>query len=387
VATLYRQNIVLYRLGLALAIASSACHDDRTLGELVESNLPGPGPGEDAGADTSADLAPPAGGATAGGAPEAGPPEAVAPDAGAPDAGAPDAMAPDAGAFDATAGAGCYSLPTNVLYKVTRGPMAALDFVFDREGALISINAGRVWKTPFSGVPRVFTAARMFGDQSHGTRLLPDGALVVAMGDSVASTGVLVRIEPDGRSRVLASGFETANAIEVDLQGFVYVADMNRKQVVRVDGATGAATVLVNLNGLQFPYGVTFSPDYRTLYIGERNNGNIFALEVNPDGTAGVMRVLARAVGTRLLEGMAVDACGNVYVNGLDRHVYRVAPGGGTPELVADLSDLSMSIANMHWGSGVGGWDPSILYVIDRDQDRVYELDVRVRGKRVAHLP
>jgi gluconolactonase len=197
-----------------------------------------------------------------------------------------------------------------------------------------------------------------------------------------------VRVQPDNRTSVLARGFDRANAIDVDLQGFIYVAEMSRKQVVRVDGVTGQPTVLVNGNGLEFPNSVTFSPDYRTLYIAERSNGIIFALEVKPEGTAGAMRVLARDIaGAGLLDGMAVDECGNVYVSGYDtRQVYRVAPGGGTPELVADLSG-SRSVPSMQWGSGVGGWDSSILYVIDGDRDLVYELDVRVRGKRAAHLP
>ena len=40
---LYRPSRLLYRwcLLVALAIASSACHDDRTLGEIVDVNLPG----------------------------------------------------------------------------------------------------------------------------------------------------------------------------------------------------------------------------------------------------------------------------------------------------------------------------------------------------------
>ena len=42
-AKLYRPGTAPYRqaLALALTIASSACHDDRTLGELVDSNLAG----------------------------------------------------------------------------------------------------------------------------------------------------------------------------------------------------------------------------------------------------------------------------------------------------------------------------------------------------------
>jgi sugar lactone lactonase YvrE len=365
VAKPYRLSTVLHRRGLALvlAIASPACHEDRTLGEIVESNPPDAGPRGDAGAATSAEVEP-----------------------GAPDAGAPDAGAPDAGAPDANTSAACDRLPINLPYRAKRGPPAARDFVFDREGMLISIKGGRAWKTPFSGVPRLFASVGMVGDDSYGTRILPNGDLVVAMASS--RSGFLLRIQPDGRSSMFASLFNGANAIEVDLQGFVYVAEMARKQVVRVDGATGAATMLVSGNGLEFPGSVTFSPDYRTLYIGEVSSGNIFALEVKPDGTAGAMRRLAGGVAGGILQGMAVDECGNVYVSGYEtRAVYRVAPGGGTPELVADLSALSMSIAGMQWGSGAGGWDPSILYVIDGDQDRVYELDVGVRGKRAPHLP
>ena len=228
----------------------------------------------------------------------------------------------------------------------------------------------------------------MFGDQSHGTRLLPNGDLVVAMAQSASSNGFLLRILPDGRSSVLASGFQKRQRHRGRPAGL----RLRRRHEPETGGAGrrghGSGDRAGDGNGLEFPYGLTFSPDYRTLYIGERSNGNILALEIKPDGTAGAMRLLARDVGAGLLDGMAVDECGNVYVCGYDtRHVYRVAPGGGIPELVADLSDLSMSIANMQWGSGVGGWDPFILYVIDQDEDRVYELDVRVRGKRVAHLP
>jgi sugar lactone lactonase YvrE len=361
---LYRLSTVPHRLGLALAlaVASSACHDDRILGEVVQPDRPGPDAGADAAADTSPDAEPG-------------------------EVGAPDAAAPDAGAPDATRNASCDRLPTNLPYKVKRGPPPAPDFVFDREGMLISISGGRVWKTPFSGVPGLFASVGMVANESYGTRLLPNGDLVVAMGDRASSNGFLLRIQPDGSSSMFASVFSGANAIEVDPLGFVYVADLSRKQVVRVNGATGAATVLVNGNGLEAPKGVTFSPDYRTLYIGERGNGKIFALAMKPDGTAGAMRLLVDGVGGPL-EGMAVDECGNIYLSGFSNPaVYRMAPGGGSPERVAELSPLSTSIAAMQWGSGVGGWDPAILYVIDGNQDRVYELDVGVRGKRAPHLP
>ncbi len=162
-----------------------------------------------------------------------------------------------------------------------------------------------------------------------------------------------------------------------------------------IDGNTGlpapvghAQAHLVSQNGLDGPNGVTFSPDYRTLYIGDYNTGNIYALEMKADRTAGAMHILARGTAEESVDGLAVDECGNIYFDQyVERRVYRLSPTGGTVELVADLSKESNWIPNMQWGSGVGGWNPSMLYVIDRDEDQVYELDVRVRGKRVAHLP
>lgn len=86
------------------------------------------------------------------------------------------------------------------------------------------------------------------------------------------------------------------------------------------------------------------------------------------------------------LDGLDVDACGNVYVTefvtGL---VYRVPPEGGVAEPVISIE--SGWIPNLHWGSGVGGWSRELLYVMDRDDDSVHAVDVGIHGRDLAHLP
>jgi sugar lactone lactonase YvrE len=273
--------------------------------------------------------------------------------------------------------------PLPATYKVKRGPKGSEDFVFDREGNLISVDyrTGNLFKTPFTGAPVLFVPTRFM--DAAGTRMLPNGDLVIA---DVAG-GRIHRITPQGARTVLASGFSYPNGIEIDLSGAVYVADQEKRQVVRLDGATGAARVVVNGMGLEAPNGLSFSPDYRTLYVGDFDRGRIFAVDVMPDGTAaGAPRMLARNIGERSLDGMAVDECGNVYVDEFEaRKVWRITPAGEVA-MAVDLSRDSDWIPNMQWGSGIGGWDPNILYVIDREKDTVYEVNLGVRGKKVAHL-
>ena len=86
------------------------------------------------------------------------------------------------------------------------------------------------------------------------------------------------------------------------------------------------------------------------------------------------------------LDGLDVDACGNVYVTEyITGLVYRVPPEGGVAEEILSLE--SQWIPNLHWGSGVGGWSKDLLYVMDRDDDSVHAVDVGIHGRPVVHLP
>jgi len=79
------------------------------------------------------------------------------------------------------------------------------------------------------------------------------------------------------------------------------------------------------------------------------------------------------------LDGLGVDVCGHVYIaEYVIGIVWRFPPTGGRGEFLAKLD--SGWIPNVHWGSGLGGWDRNTMYVADRDQGRLFGLEVGAPG-------
>ncbi len=414
------------------------------------------------------------------------------PDAGI-DATPPADAAPDARpAVDCT---GLVALP--VTATSISGFSGSEDFAFDADGNLVSNKDGSVTKQPKTGSGTLLIGG--FGDTA-GTRYLSNGDLVIAD----VSNGTLKRIKPDGETSDILAGFSYPNGVEVDEQDFVYVAEHDAGQIRRVNPDTGEFTVIAT--GLTNPNGLSFSPDYRTLYVNSFGGGTVHKVTVDDSGTwaapvllgdifdgeggpcedkaagdfcdasfeAGVCTDSGGTLGcdTSLngseffeaacngigsgepcsvtisatefpgtcqggscnpdqsprktcegkqegdactaahqdfgafdgtcsegfgsgiscfpgdaggptqrggLDGMAVDACGNVYVTEYTvGFIWRFTPEG-VREKVVTLP--SFWIPNMHWGSGIGGWEEGILYVMDRDEGRLFELDLGIHEK------
>jgi hypothetical protein len=76
------------------------------------------------------------------------------------------------------------------------------------------------------------------------------------------------------------------------------------------------------------------------------------------------------------IDGLGVDACGNVYAteftSGL---IWRIDPHGQMEQLVRLPS---MWIPNVKWGRELGGFSSTTLYVTDRDEGRLFALPVGV---------
>lgn len=78
------------------------------------------------------------------------------------------------------------------------------------------------------------------------------------------------------------------------------------------------------------------------------------------------------------IDGLGVDACGNVYATEyVYGNVWRISPDGAT-QLISNLD--SGWIPNLEWGRGEGGFEKDIMYVADRDQGRLFAVHVGVPG-------
>jgi hypothetical protein len=259
------------------------------------------------------------------------------------------------------------------------GPLASEDLAFDRAGHLIGSNDNAIFKTLYDSQPQVFVPNISF---RAGLRYLPSGQLIVCNNH----TGELVRIDQDGIQHVVLSGLSYPNGVTVDLDGWVYFTEHDNQQVRRVHPYTGEYTILTNEIGS--PNGLTFSPDYRTLYIGGFNGeGTVYAMSISPDGVPGKLVAWATNVGTGWLDGMATDACGNIYIADYGATViYRISPDGQTKEKVISGAGFSNAyLPNMQWGSGIGGWDPLKLYLPDGWNKGVFEAHIGVPSAPVPY--
>ena len=273
----------------------------------------------------------------------------------------------------------CDALPGGPFtYGIVYGPRATEDLAFDDQGHVIGADNGNLMKSTYSGDFSIF--APNAGGFIAGLRALPTGAVVYAD----VSSGTLFRVDETGSKTPIASGLLYANGIEVGLDGLVYVAEQEGGRVRRIDPYSGEFEMVAE--GLYAPNGVTFSPDYSTLYIGSFGGGTIHALPFDEDGNPGQAEVLVENLGNHMLDGMGVDACGNIYIcEYLAARVWRISPDGVEKEALLDFSQDTDWIPNMQWGSGVGGWVTDHLYVLDITAARMYEVPLGVPGKPRAY--
>jgi sugar lactone lactonase YvrE len=78
------------------------------------------------------------------------------------------------------------------------------------------------------------------------------------------------------------------------------------------------------------------------------------------------------------IDGLGVDACGNVYASEyIYGNIYRISPAGEL-ERIAQLP--SSWVPNIKWGRGVGGFSRDVMYVADRDEARLFAISVGLPG-------
>lgn len=254
----------------------------------------------------------------------------------------------------------------------------AEDFDLDDLGFHVSVISQQLKARDQQGTVEI--RATSVSSEASGTRILPDGSVAV----NRVAQGSIVRVDPNGSKTVFISGLEYPNGLEVDTDGFVYVAEQSGGRVRRVDPYTGDQWVLAE--GLNAPNGIIFGPDYQRLYFNSFGGGSVHYLEKVSDTVYDGPYLLAERPTGGGFDGINVDVCGNIYVTEyIAGKVWRVRPDGSAVEMAANLP--SSWIPNIRWGTDKGGFDAEVLYVSDRDQGRLFGLQVGLPGKPPVWLP
>jgi gluconolactonase len=223
------------------------------------------------------------------------------------------------------------------------------------------------------------TFFRKPSSDSNGLTLDREGRLIVCEQASRRIT----RVENDGTVTVVADAylgrkFNSPNDVVVRSDGMIFFTDppyglRDREPELPFSGVycvmPGQVVKLLSVY-FKHPNGLAFSPDEKTLYIGDSGDGFIEVFEVAADGTLANARLFARLPTP---DGMKTDELGNLWSSSEDG--VRVYKSNG--ELVTTVQ-FPASPANC----GFGDEDGKTLYVTARQG--VYRLRCSVRGVRSA---
>lgn len=217
--------------------------------------------------------------------------------------------------------------PNATVEKVADGMTFTEGPVWHRDGYLL-----------FTDVPR---SKIMQWDAKNGLRawLEPsrraNGLAIDSKGRLIACESELRRIAAvtaDGTSTSLVDKFNdkrlnTTNDLTIARDGAIYFTDpgggnatseMDFSGVYRLS-PKGELTLLTK--DIPYPNGITFAPDGKTLYVSSTIKHQVFAFDVQPDGTVTKQRPFAAIYphGTNrvgVADGIKTDVQGNLYVTG-----------------------------------------------------------------------
>lgn len=225
----------------------------------------------------------------------------------------------------------------------------------------------------------------------------------------------IARVTPDGRAELFVELPEKSagNGIRFDRSGTLFVADYTGHNVLRVDMATRAVTVLAHNDTMNQPNdlaiasdgtlyasdpnwkngtgqlwritrdgtahreasdlgtanGIEVSPDGRTLYVNESVQRNVWTFEISADGSLKNKRLLKKFDDFGF-DGMRCDVDGNLYIA---RHgkgtVVKLSPKG---EILQEIDVLGPNPTNICFG----GKDGRTAYVTEAKVKRLVQFRV-----------
>lgn len=231
--------------------------------------------------------------------------------------------------------------------------------------------------------------------RSNGLIFDSDGRLYAAEGANSGGQRRITVTDDDGKVRVLADKYEgkrfnSPNDIAVDRKGNVYFTDPRylgeEPRELDFEGVfivSPKGEVRVATREAKKPNGIVLSPDGGSCYVSENNpdgKRELLKFKVQPDGTLADKQSLHDFGTGRGIDGMTVDAVGNIYATagtGEKAGIWVFDPAGQLLAWFATPGDPT----NCEFG---GGEEKNVLYVttaLSKEKPIVYGL------ARISLLP
>ena len=174
----------------------------------------------------------------------------------------------------------------------------------------------------------------------NGLMFTREGRLIGCCASPLNGHRALVEFKPDGQVDVIVNRFNgkrfnSPNDLVIDRAGRIYFTDpkyvgseemeLDRFDVYRLDPD---GTPRIATSSIDKPNGIILSPDQKTIYIAETDNGSaradieppprrgrmtLNAFPVQPDGSLGTRRVLVDFGDQVGVDGMTMDTAGRIY--------------------------------------------------------------------------
>jgi hypothetical protein len=202
----------------------------------------------------------------------------------------------------------------------------------------------------------------------------------------------LIRSDYEGNWSVFLPTRDAMEQMAFGPDGDVYTA--GEDGVDRMDPTDGSFRPFLEWESRDTPRALDWSPDGSKVYIGtisesEEPSSPLYVVDLDEEGVAlGPPRVHSPAVGGGWHDGVAVDACGYIYVPEFwDSLLLRVDPQGNSI-IYYDWNEDCTGDQYGHgviFGNGVAGWREDALYLpMPYGGNKVQEIIVGVPGREWA---
>lgn len=257
---------------------------------------------------------------------------------------------------------------------------------WDGAGILYSSSCYGKWITKITdGTSSIFLSAQeepLTIDQTNGLTIGSDGNIYACD----YGIGAILKISPDGKLEVYASGFgrkkfNRPNDLAFDNKGNLYFTDPKSYNKDTLDGRVfmvkkDTREIVLVAQDLAFPNGIAFSKDFKTIFVCESAKSRILKYAVTKDGSLEKQTTFVELPGGDP-DGIAFDKNGNLYAAHFGGGaIYVIDPTGN---IMYKIKTPGLKPSNIEFG----GSDYKTLFLTEDETNSVYETKMRVEGLKL----